>query len=255
MKSRIAVFVLSLFQVASVWGLTNVRALSLSADLESYVAVVDTNGSPIPSGAGYVAVGRFSADPSGMELFEIAADFTPLVFGSMGGAALLNAAGTFDVQWNGTLPAAYIGEQAYVVIGDGSDLVSSTSIIVVDGNATFSAADLAIYLENTVLIHGAAHAPVEIAELKEFGLVADNAVQLPFLTAGTTVEIALITKDASGVRLELVAMAGGAGVEYSPDMADGSWTDIGDFGLTGVFLDTNAARVNAQVGFYRAFLR
>jgi len=48
------------------------------------------------------------------------------------------------------------------------------------------------------------------------------------------------------------------GVEFSPDLTQGSWIELGNFSLidgAGLFVDTDSARVGGGRGYYRAFLR
>ena len=63
----------------------------------------------------------------------------------------------------------------------------------------------------------------------------------------------------SGVRVEVPWYSTRhLGVEYSPDLARGSWIELGNFFLDrgrGVFVDSDPVRRARSGGFYRAFLR
>ena len=48
------------------------------------------------------------------------------------------------------------------------------------------------------------------------------------------------------------------GLEFSPDLSEGSWLELGNFARQGdllVFSDRDLGRVGSRRGFYRAFLR
>lgn len=71
--------------------------------------------------------------------------------------------------------------------------------------------------------------------------------------------ISMMTPTADGWRLSIRRSRGRQiGVEYSPDLAAGSWVDLGNFFGSGnllAFTDADAVRAGREVGYYRAFLR
>ena len=71
--------------------------------------------------------------------------------------------------------------------------------------------------------------------------------------------IATIDRTPGGITLTMPVSPGQSiGVQYSESIFPGSWTEVGDFTVTGnagAFTDNNPARMARPSGYYRAILR
>lgn len=126
----------------------NVRQADATA-----VPVVDNSGAAIGQGSGYVAAGFF-ADPSNIT-FESLSSFRP--FGD-GATTSFNgiADGFFDLSREQSLPfgtqGSPVGESLFVVIGNGSDLNSSTEFAVLDAGQVVSTENQAGQGANDIIV-------------------------------------------------------------------------------------------------------
>ena len=90
----------------------------------------------------------------------------------------------------------------------------------------------------------------------------DNVVVTPAngLRATELSPISNIERTPDGTTLTIpIALGRRIGAEYSPDLSDGSWIDLGNFFNIGdaraTFIDPDPLRRQRPSGYYRAFLR
>jgi hypothetical protein len=110
------------------------------------VPILDNTGAPIAVGAGYVAVGTFSAAPTGTTAVgDIRSSFTAFGAGSTAFANGVGAPGFFDQKYGASIPQgnadAPVGEQAYVLIGDGATLADSLNFAILSTGGVFGTED------------------------------------------------------------------------------------------------------------------
>jgi hypothetical protein len=126
---------LVLFSAANAYtvAFTNIGAADPTA-----VPILDNTGTPIAFGGGYVSAGTFSAVPSTVEDIK-----TFTAFGA-GGTAFANdfsAPGFFNAARTAPIPegttTAPVGEDVYVVIGNGSTLADSDQFAVFNPGLVF----------------------------------------------------------------------------------------------------------------------
>jgi len=82
---------------------------------------------------------------------------------------------------------------------------------------------------------------------------------IPSTTPAPLADLTFTTHTPGSINMSIAVAPGQIiGIQYSNTLATGSWLDIGSVtvaGNTGTFSDTDAARLAAGRGFYRAFLR
>jgi len=163
---------------------TNIAAADATA-----VPILDNTGAPIAVGAGYVAVGTFSAAPNGTTaVADIRSTFTAFGAGATAFSNGVGAPGFFDQKYGASIPQgnadAPVGEQAYVLIGDGATLAASLNFAILSTGGVFGTEDQfgngelgqVFSAENidSSLIYGTPIADVDTG----LGLVFTNGVQL-----------------------------------------------------------------------------
>ncbi|MEN8680618.1 MAG: PEP-CTERM sorting domain-containing protein [Akkermansiaceae bacterium] len=125
-----------LFSGASAY---TVSFLNIGAANETAVPILDNTGTPIALGSGYVATGTFSALPTGVA--DVKANFTAFGDGTTDFSNGLSAPGFFNKTRSASIPAgttdAPVGQNVYLVIGDGPTLADSTDFVVFDPSAVF----------------------------------------------------------------------------------------------------------------------
>ena len=163
---------------------TNIAAADATA-----VPILDNTGTAIAVGAGYVAVGTFSAAPSATTaVADIRSTFTAFGAGATAFSNGVGAPGFFDQKFGASIPQgnadAPVGEQAYVLIGDGATLAASLHFAILSTGGVFGTEDQfgngelgqVFSAENidSSLIYGPPIADVATG----LGLVFTNGVQL-----------------------------------------------------------------------------
>lgn len=102
----------------------------------NYTTVVDTSNALIPSGSGNVSLGRFmtlSGDQlASATLAQLVADFVPYSTGMFGGDPVLNSDGGFAVSSDAPIVPAFTGQAAYLVMGNGLTLATSSQYAIVE---------------------------------------------------------------------------------------------------------------------------
>jgi hypothetical protein len=126
----------SLFSGASAY---TVSFLNIGAANSTAVPILDNTGAPIALGSGYVAAGTFSALPAGIE--DVKANFSAFGDGTSDFSNGLGAPGFFNKTRSASIPlgtaTAPVGENVYIVIGDGSTLADSSDFVVFNPNLVF----------------------------------------------------------------------------------------------------------------------
>ena len=119
-----------------------VSFLNINSADSTAVPILDNNGDPIALGSGFVAAGTFATLPGSIDDVR---SFTP--FGE-GNSAFYNTPGVdgfFDGTRSAPIPEgttdAPVGASVYLVIGDGTDLASSTEFAVFDPGLVFGTED------------------------------------------------------------------------------------------------------------------
>ena len=119
-----------------------VSFLNVASADNTAVPILDNNGDPIALGSGFVAAGTFAILPGSIDDVR---SFTP--FGE-GNSAFSNTSGVdgfFDGTRSAPIPEgttdAPVGASVYLVIGDGTDLASSTEFAVFDPGLVFGTED------------------------------------------------------------------------------------------------------------------
>ncbi|MDA7892474.1 PEP-CTERM sorting domain-containing protein [Akkermansiaceae bacterium] len=136
-KTLIASLVtLGMFSGASAY---TVAFLNIGAADPTAVPILDNTGTPIALGSGYVAAGTFSELPGGID--DVKANFNPFGDGNTAFSNGIGVPGFFDGTRSAAIPQgtvdAPVGQNVYLVIGDGSTLADSTDFVVFDPNLVF----------------------------------------------------------------------------------------------------------------------
>jgi hypothetical protein len=124
----------------------NVFTTNIATADGTAVPILDTTGTPIAVGAGYVAVGTFSAEPTGTTAVgDIRSTFTAFGAGATAFANGVGAGGFFNQRYGASIPQgnadAPVGEQAYVLIGDGATLAASLNFAILSTGGVFGTED------------------------------------------------------------------------------------------------------------------
>lgn len=121
--------------VTSLIGMASSQAVIVTVASGFTNAVVDSTGTPIANGTGYVAVGFFSTISDDMlassSATELAAAFQ--VFGDSSSVGLSGIDGFYEFNASGgrvDSTSSFLGETAYTIIGNGVDIASSTEFII-----------------------------------------------------------------------------------------------------------------------------
>ena len=124
-----------LFSAANAYtvAFTNIGAADPTA-----VPILDNTGAPIASGAGFVSAGTFSAAPASVADVQT---FTAFGAGNTAFANDFSAPGFFNAARTAPIPegtaTAPVGEDLYVVIGNGSSLADSSQFAVFNPGLVF----------------------------------------------------------------------------------------------------------------------
>lgn len=125
-----------LFSGASAY---TVSFLNVASADNTAVPVVDNTGAPIALGSGYVAAGTFTAVPGSVD--DVRSLFTAFGDGNTAFSNSIGVGGFFDGNRSAPIPAGTtdvpVGASVFLVIGDGSDLASSTDFAVFDPGLVF----------------------------------------------------------------------------------------------------------------------
>mgnify|MGYP001433698652 FL=1 len=125
-----------LFSGASAY---TVSFLNVAAADNTAVPVLDNTGAPIALGSGYVAAGTFTAVPGSAD--DIRSLFAAFGDGNTAFSNSIGVGGFFDGNRSAPIPAGTtdvpVGASVFLVIGDGSDLASSTDFAVYDPGLVF----------------------------------------------------------------------------------------------------------------------
>ena len=124
----------------------NVVTTNISVADRTAVPILDNTGAPIAVGRGYVAVGTFSAAPNGTTAIgDIRSTFTAFGGGNTAFSNGVGAPGFFDNKFGASIPqgsaGAPVGEQAYVLIGDGATLAASLNFAILSAGGVFGTED------------------------------------------------------------------------------------------------------------------
>lgn len=115
-------------------GAYTVSFLNINAADATAVPILDNTGTPIAQGAGYVAAGTFAVVPGPGD--DIAVTFVPFGTGNTAFSNGINADGFFDGNRSEGIPegtvAPPVGQNIYLVIGDGDGLLTSDNFAVFD---------------------------------------------------------------------------------------------------------------------------
>jgi hypothetical protein len=127
---------IGLFSGASAY---TVSFLNVAAADNTAVPVLDNTGAPIALGSGYVAAGTFTAVPGSVD--DVRSLFTAFGDGNTAFSNSIGVGGFFDGNRSAPIPAGTtdvpVGASVFLVIGDGSDLASSTDFAVYDPGLVF----------------------------------------------------------------------------------------------------------------------
>jgi hypothetical protein len=127
---------IGLFSGASAY---TVSFLNVAAADNTAVPVLDNTGAPIALGSGYVAAGTFTAVPGSVD--DVRSLFTAFGDGNTAFSNSIGVGGFFDGNRSAPIPAGTtdvpVGASVFLVIGDGSDLASSTDFAVFDPGLVF----------------------------------------------------------------------------------------------------------------------
>lgn len=157
--------------------LTNINLADSTA-----VPILDNTGTSIEGDSGFVAAGTFSSIPGPFSGFD---DFQ--IFGE--GQSSFNgiAPGFFDIQRSAPIPEGTttypVGENIYIVIGDGPSLSTSTDFAIFDSGLTFGT-------EN-ILGLGAADISIISSSLTEESLIVGDLITNVDTGLGVTFEKAI----------------------------------------------------------------
>ena len=125
-----------LFSGASAY---TVSFLNVAAADNTAVPVLDNTGAPIALGSGYVAAGTFTAVPGSAD--DVRSLFAAFGDGNSAFSNSIGVGGFFDGNRSAPIPAGTtdvpVGASVFLVIGDGSDLASSTDFAVFDPGLVF----------------------------------------------------------------------------------------------------------------------
>lgn len=125
-----------LFSGASAY---TVSFLNVAAADNTAVPVLDNTGAPIALGSGYVAAGTFTAVPGSAD--DVRSLFAAFGDGNTAFSNSIGVGGFFDGNRSAPIPAGTtdvpVGASVFLVIGDGSDLASSTDFAVYDPGLVF----------------------------------------------------------------------------------------------------------------------
>jgi hypothetical protein len=125
-----------LFSGASAY---TVSFLNVASADNTAVPVVDNTGAPIALGSGYVAAGTFTAVPGSAD--DVRSLFAAFGDGNSAFSNSIGVGGFFDGNRSAPIPAGTtdvpVGASVFLVIGDGSDLASSTDFAVFDPGLVF----------------------------------------------------------------------------------------------------------------------
>ncbi|MDA7884648.1 leucine-rich repeat domain-containing protein, partial [Akkermansiaceae bacterium] len=121
-----------------------VSFLNVASADNTAVPILDNNGDPIALGSGFVAAGTFATLPGSINDVR---SFTPFGEGNSAFSNSLGVNGFFDGNRSAPIPEgttdAPVGASVYLVIGDGTDLASSTEFAVFDPGLVFGTEDAA----------------------------------------------------------------------------------------------------------------
>ena len=125
-----------LFSGASAY---TVSFLNVASADNTAVPVVDNTGAPIALGSGYVAAGTFTAVPGSAD--DVRSLFAAFGDGNSAFSNSIGVGGFFDGNRSAPIPAGTtdvpVGASVFLVIGDGSDLASSTDFAIYDPGLVF----------------------------------------------------------------------------------------------------------------------
>lgn len=173
-----------LFSGASAY---TVSFLNVASADNTAVPVVDNTGAPIALGSGYVAAGTFTAVPGSAD--DVRSLFAAFGDGNTAFSNSIGVGGFFDGNRSAPIPAGTtdvpVGASVFLVIGDGSDLASSTDIAVFDPGLVFGtenavgAGALDIIIDSDALtadslVYGTIATNVDLG----IGVTFDEAIQL-----------------------------------------------------------------------------
>lgn len=150
MKIKLAAFASTLLAMASLNGATITFGTNLPADFTNIAPVVRDGGALVADGTGFMAIGASTLTDAqigdiGTDLAALAAfqgDFTQ--FGSsttFGGAGVFNepSLASFSTSQGTSAGDAFVGNNIFIIAGNGADLNSSTELFVYRLNETFGA--------------------------------------------------------------------------------------------------------------------
>jgi hypothetical protein len=171
MKTKSVFAVTSLAFVASASAYT-VSITNFDGADSTAVPILDNTGTPIAAGAGFIGAGTFAAAPDSL---ETAKGLVPFGTGATGFTnGLGGEAGFFFNQFNAPIPFgttdAPVGEDLYIVFGNGSTLADSTQLAVFDAGQVFGTESAAGSGGNDVVILDSALTPENLV----FGNVAND---------------------------------------------------------------------------------
>ncbi|MDA7501139.1 leucine-rich repeat domain-containing protein [bacterium] len=139
----IRIFPILLILLGQTSGFT-VSFLNVASADNTAVPILDNNGDPIALGSGFVAAGTFATLPGSINDVR---SFTPFGEGNSAFSNSLGVNGFFDGNRSAPIPEgttdAPVGASVYLVIGDGTDLASSTEFAVFDPGLVFGTEDAA----------------------------------------------------------------------------------------------------------------
>lgn len=119
-----------------------VSFLNVASADNTAVPILDNNGDPIALGSGFVAAGTFAILPGSIDDVR---SFTPFGEGNSAFSNTPGVDGFFDGTRSAPIPEgttdAPVGASVYLVIGDGTDLASSTEFAVFDPGLVFGTED------------------------------------------------------------------------------------------------------------------
>ena len=125
-----------LFSGASAY---TVSFLNVAAADNTAVPVLDNTGAPIALGSGYVAAGTFTAVPASAD--DVRSSFSAFGDGNSAFSNSIGVGGFFDGNRSAPIPQGTtdvpVGASVFLVIGDGSDLASSTDFAIYDPGLVF----------------------------------------------------------------------------------------------------------------------